>query len=361
MTIQEFKDLMTVEYIRIIVESLGGVICSENDDEWISNTICHGGNSNKLYFYKDSLNFYCYSECGSMDVITLIQEVKGFDTPYKAITWACIKLNIDNCEYGFGKQEIIEDWDFINKLSRRRNKKISTKELVEIPLSTLGMFQKFYYSGWIDEGISIESMRKYNIMYSTWQQRIVIPHFDINGRLIGIRGRAMIEEDEIRYGKYTPLMTGSSDKKFYNHELGLNLYGLDKNIDTIKRKRKVLLLESEKGVMQCDTLFKGENFTVALCGSNLTKEQIKLILSLGVLEVIVGLDKQYEKFGNEDCHKWEKKIRKKFINPLAPYVKVSVLWDEGNLLGYKDSPTDKGLDVLLELMDNKIYGNTLTH
>ena len=37
---------------------------------------------------------------------------------------------------------------------------------------------------------------------------------------------------------------------------------------------------------------------------------------------------------------------------------VSVLWDTNDLLGYKDSPTDRGKEILLQLMDNKIYVGT---
>ena len=42
----------------------------------------------------------------------------------------------------------------------------------------------------------------------------------------------------------------------------------------------------------------------------------------------------------------------------SPFVSVSVLWDSTNLLSYKDSPTDKGKETLLKLMENKIYVGT---
>ena len=40
---------------------------------------------------------------------------------------------------------------------------------------------------------------------------------------------------------------------------------------------------------------------------------------------------------------------------MLPYFNVYVLWDTKGLLDYKDSPCDKGREVLLELMKNKIY------
>ena len=35
--------------------------------------------------------------------------------------------------------------------------------------------------------VAVQSMEKYNILYSTWQQKIIIPHFDVNNQLIGVR------------------------------------------------------------------------------------------------------------------------------------------------------------------------------
>ena len=79
-----------------------------------------------------------------------------------------------------------------------------------------------------------------------------------------------------------------------------------------------------------------------------------MILSLGLREVIVALDRQYEKLGNEEHNKWVEHIKKNIILPLVPYVNISIIWDTNNLLDYKDSPTDKGKDILLKLMENKI-------
>ena len=192
-------------------------------------------------------------------------------------------------------------------------------------------------------------------MYSTWQQKIIIPHFDVNNQLIGVRGRSLIDEDIELFGKYTPFKIG---RRFYNHSLGQNLFGLNHNMKAIQEKRKIMLVEAEKSVFQTDTMFGEDNFTVALCGSNLTDYQRGMILMLGVREVIIALDKQFENVNSEECKKWAKHIKEKIIDKLSPYVIVTVLWDVNGLLGYKDSPTDKGKETLLQLMDNKIYVGT---
>jgi hypothetical protein len=38
-------------------------------------------------------------------------------------------------------------------------------------------------------------MDRYNILYSISQNKIIIPHYNIDGKLIGIRGRSLNPED----------------------------------------------------------------------------------------------------------------------------------------------------------------------
>ena len=42
---------------------------------------------------------------------------------------------------------------------------------------------------WLDEGISKETLLKYRIKYDSTINAIIIPNFDHDGELIGIRGR----------------------------------------------------------------------------------------------------------------------------------------------------------------------------
>lgn len=357
MTAQELKEKLKEEDIRKLLIEMGATFYYEDDNVWITDTICHHGTKPKLYYYKDSMSFHCYTECGQMDIISVVMGYKGYseDEFPKAINWICIKLNIDNCEYGFGKQDQISDWEFIRGYKKNHKKNTSIETLTPYNEDILKIFQKMYYEGWMNEGISIETMLKYKILYSTWQQKIIIPHFNMNNQLVGVRARSLLEEDIELFGKYAPFKVGN---KFYNHSLGLNLFGLNHNLKAIQNKRKIMLVEAEKSVLQTDTMFGDDNFTVALCGSNLTDYQRDLILNLGVREVIIGLDKQYESLDSDECKKWAKHIKDKIIDKLSPFVVVSVLWDVSNLLDYKDSPTDKGKEILLNLMENKIYVET---
>ena len=361
--LNSLNERITVEDVKLIMEILDADFSQETDTEIKYETICHGGHKHKLYFYKESMTFYCYSNCGRIgNIIDLVKIVKEFDNIYSSAEWICKQLGISTFTEGsFGDTSIdtvrIEDWNFINFLKRKQKTESRSNEFEILDDRILNMFQKFYPLSWIEEGITHEVMDVYEIGYCAIQERITIPHRDQDSNLIGIRGRSF-SDDAMMFGKYVPLLTGNiTGKTCFAHDLGKNLYGLHLNKDCIKRKRKILLVESEKAVMQMASFFSIENnFALGLCGSNLTKRQIELILELRPTEVIVGLDKQFEELDSEECKQWEKKILEKFVKPLSPYVKVSVLWDTDNLLGYKESPTDRGKETFLKLMEHRQFG-----
>ena len=83
-------------------------------------------------------------------------------------------------------------------------------------------------------------MRKFNIMYYDYQNKIVIPHYDINNRLIGIRGRALDPVEAELYGKYTPLKV---ENTVYRHPLSFNLYGINNNKEDIKKYKTAIIFE----------------------------------------------------------------------------------------------------------------------
>ena len=361
--LNSLNERITVEDVKVIMEMLDADFSQETDTEIKYRTICHGGNKHKLYFYKESMSFYCYSECGRIgSIFDLVKIVKEFDSIYTSAEWICNKLGISTFKEGsFGDTSIdtprIDDWNYINFLKRKQNKQTKSNGFEILDDKILNMFQNFHSTEWLQEGITHEVMKVFEIGYSSWQERITIPHRDKDCNLIGIRGRAN-SDYAMNFGKYVPMITGNiNGKQYYAHDLGKNLYGLHLNKSCIERKRKLMLVESEKAVMQCASFFGVENnFSLAICGSNLTKTQIELILQLKPLEVIVGLDKQFIELDDDECKQWQKKILEKFVKPLSPYTKVSVIWDDDNLLEYKNSPTDKGKETFLKLFENRQVG-----
>ena len=75
-------------------------------------------------------------------------------------------------------------------------------------------------------------------------------------------------------------------------------------------------------------------------------------------EVFLCFDKEFENHESEEAYEYAKKIMK-FAQKFAPYARVYILWDEWGLLELKDSPVDKGREVLETLMKRKYEVSTI--
>ena len=204
---------------------------------------------------------------------------------------------------------------------------------------------------WEEEGITNEVIQRNNIAYDPVNEGIVIPHYNIDGKLIGIRERTLIKEEETK-GKYRPAIIAGT---MYNHPLGFTLYNLNNSKTHIKDMKKVFLFESEKSCLLYQSYFGFENdISCACCGSSFIKYQLDLLLNLGVKEVMISFDKQFKELGDEECSKWTKKL-KGFYQKYSPYVTISFLFDKSNLLDYKMSPIDNGPENFLQLYKNRIF------
>ena len=169
-----------------------------------------------------------------------------------------------------------------------------SKKIVEINkfynANILNYFNdKIFYGGWIDEGISIETMQKFGIRWYEYEKHIIIPHFNIDGKLVGIRRRSLKPEDS--KNKYMPEFL---DGEYFEHPLGLNLYGIYENQETIKKKKKAIIVEGEKSVLLSDSYYGNNSITVATCGFHVSDWQLQQLLKLGVKEIYLGFDKDFD-------------------------------------------------------------------
>lgn len=319
----------------------------ENTDSYILfPTICHNVNSAessmKLYFYKDSKIFYCYTECGKMSIFSLLKhyyetrniEYDWFQDIYNVVLNCSINTNLDIFDNdGFEKKK--DKYCYNNKVLFKT-----------YPSGVLDIFIKHYPIEWINDGISIAAMDKYNILYSISQNKIIIPHYSIDNQLIGIRGRALNSDEIELFGKYMPLKI---ENKWYSHKLSLNLYGLNLNKENIKKSGYVYIFESEKSVLQFEN-FSENNCAVACCGSNFNKYQLKLLLKeCHPKEIIICFDK--EEINGEN--KYFNKLYN-LCNKYKNYCKFSFVYDREHLLELKDSPSDKGEEIFKKLVNKRI-------
>ena len=194
-----------------------------------------------------------------------------------------------------------------------------------------------YLSLWLEEGINEETLNEFQIGYSVKDDAISIPHRDMNGQLIGIRGRFLSEG---ALNKYMPLNISG---QFLNHATRGNLYGLYENKDNIDKLKRVIIFEGEKSVLKMNSFFGREhNTAVATSGNRITNEQIRLFAELQIEEVILAFDKDYEtELERQELLKRYDKIAER----LSIYFNTSVIIDWIDLTEFKDSPIDRGKDI----------------
>ena len=364
------KNSLSLEQIYSFLDDLGAAPQPQGTII-LNKTICHCGNSHKLYYYDNTKLFRCYTDCGgeAFDIYELTRKVKSRENPKErytkegkeyldewnlpeAIEYVAQYFGFSPIEKNNSNLTVLEDWKILNNYDRIEKIENET-QIVELKTYNdiiLKNLPKPIIQPWIQEGITLEVMQHRNICYDPKNCGIVIPHYDIEGRLIGIRERTLIKEDEIK-GKYRPAYIGG---QLYNHPLSFNLYNLNNSKANIKQIKKAIVWEGEKSPMLYASYFGEENdISVACCGSSLIPYQVKLLLNLGVEEIIIGFDKQFQEF-NDDEHKKLVKNFKNIHRKYGTYVQISYLFDKWDLLDYKDSPIDKGKDVFLELFKRRI-------
>lgn len=343
------KDMLSDRDVYDLLESLDAQPQAKGNT-FICTTICHGGHKHKLVYYRDSKTFYCYTNCGSMSIFDLVSNALEIDF-ISSLRYICKKYNIrddNHFEDGFSFDMVENPGILLNK----KLKKIEFPEFQILDDEILEDFYPLYHKTWINDNISIESMKKYDIKYSIVDNQIIIPHRNEYGELIGVRARNLNKQQVDDGKKYMPIYYKG---KVLKHLTGANLYGLDKNKAAINKLGACILFESEKSVQQLDTMFPDASIGLCVSGSNLTVYQLELLKKLNIEEVVIGVDKEFEEYGSEKEIFYADRVKSVFRDKLAPFFKVSVLWDKDNLLEMKDSPTDKGKEVFKELLKNRIY------
>jgi hypothetical protein len=351
---------ITEEQILNILKGFGAVpFGAFKENEIWFNTICHGGNSHKLCYFRDSKSFICYTNCGRMSLFNLIMNVKNC-TFSEAIIFIGESIGINN-RHGFNTR-ISNMTQELNKIDRYiQMRKPKTSEIIHLQKIDEHILLYFennvFYQGWIDEGISIETMILFGIRWYEPEKHIIIPHTNYNNELVGIRRRSLQEKDA--KNKYMPEII---ENITYTHPLNLNLYGLNKHLQGILKTKKVVIVESEKSVMLAHEYYGENAFVVATCGFNISNWHRDILLSLGVEEVMLAFDKDFDpiEFDNyeENNEEYQKYLR--FVKRLyslaykfTSYCRTYIIWDDLGLLNKKDSPFDRGKEVLETLMKHK--------
>ena len=160
-----------------------------------------------------------------------------------------------------------------------------------------------------------------------------------------------IKEEAALYGKYRPMFLNG---QMYNHPLGLNLYNLNNSKQQINKIKKAIIFEGEKSCLLYQSYFGLENdIAVACCGSAVSAWQMNKLMECGAQEIIIAFDKQFQQVGDAEF----KHLTNNLIainNKYKNYVNMSFIFDKGKVLGYKDSPIDRGAEIFVQLFKNRV-------
>lgn len=183
---------------------------------------------------------------------------------------------------------------------------------------------------WVREGISEQSLDRFQVRYDPFSSRIVYPIRDTKGNIINVSGRTIDpswKEKGLR--KYT-----------YFQPLGIldTVYGLSENREYIEKTGEIILFEGAKSVMIADTW--GIRNCGAILTSHLNPQQLRILAKLGC-RVVFALDEDVDPTQDHNIAK------------LKQLVNVQYIRDTGHLLQEKMSPVDAGPEVWKTLYDGR--------
>lgn len=346
---EQVKELLTLDQIFQLLEYFEAEPIM-NDNYIVCRTICHSGDSHKLYYYENTSLFKCFTDsCGVFDVFELVRKVQDIELD-DAVFFV---VHYFNLQYELGTVDMssnFEDWKIFKRRRRHQEKKENHKVILPEIENYIQYYPQPTIVPWEEEGINKDVADYMGIRYNPENGSILIPHYDEDNRLVGIRQRTLVQEEE-KWGKYRPAYFKG---KLCNHPLAFNLYGLPQAKEGIKGMRTAIVVESEKSVLEYISFFGLKNdMCVATCGSSLSNYQFHLLLDAGAKEVVIAYDRDYRAVGTKEYFATVEKIEK-LCRKYQGFCTMSYLLDKKKLLGYKCSPTDCGKDAFLTLWRNRI-------
>lgn len=325
--------------VEYILENLGCTkIVFHQDKNFFSACQPTGDNSMGVIIKNcDNLNYYSYSrnihiEDGN-DIFDLIQDIKDIKFS-EAIKYTHNFLGLEY-KFSLNKKEENPKYDLTGIFKRAASKRkriCNIGEIKYIEEDTLDDFYSGLHISWLKDGIMPWTAKKFGLCYSYKQKRQIIPiRYWLNGKLVGTNARTVIENYDL-----------FDIKKYYiskGYNKTSNVYGFWENQKSIEKAGYCVLYEAEKSVLKRDSL--NDPTGLALQGHSISEEQVRLIRSLDIHEIVIALDKDVP---IEEV--WS--ICDRFFN----LKKVTYIWDQYDLLKSKDSPADA---------NNKIYGFLFKH
>lgn len=281
--------------------------------------------------------WHCFG-CGEgTSVYDWIMKIRGVKFP-EALQIVCdmVGEDITNCEES-------ESVSFLKQLKRQKKVKddlvndnlVNIRKTYNFTDDYLNKFSDELPQEWLDEDMTEDALRHYNIRIDHNANRIVYPVFNAEGDFIGVKGRTrIVAYKELGLAKYMN----------YNKIGSLDYFqGWREALPEIINRKSVYIFEGIKSCIKCYGW--GIPNTVASETSALSEGQIRLLIKTGIPEINICWDSD---------HDVRSIIRDPKIQMLKKFCNLYVVGGQTSLLGEKMAPVDMGRKVFRELIEKRI-------
>jgi DNA primase len=187
------------------------------------------------------------------------------------------------------------------------------------------------------DGISLDAQKFFDIRFSIEYNAIIIPIYNEVGDIIGAKARINGDPEEGESKYYYPIPV----------QVSQTLYGYSKNYEHLYGADTIYIGESEKFCMQLYTM--GIRNCVSIGSHTISEKQAKLLLQLSPKSITFMLD--------EGLDLSETKRNIDIIKSVSSMMQVNMYYfdhTECLELGPKDAPSDHGIEVWNEIIENYI-------
>lgn len=293
----------------------------------------YGRNPTSIKVDANTLSSACFSTGIFGNLYTILQEKLGINFP-QSLQFVCKTLNLD---YSYNPKKIkLPFGGYYKKIRSYDGSYIANLETYD--KSILEKYEMVGNKMFLEDGISLETQRKYNVGYDLETDRIIVPWQDTVGNIVGVMGRK--NEKECEEYKWLPVIAFPKSQ---------TLFGYYQNYSKIQENKILFIGESEKFTMQLDSM--GNKMGVSTGTSYISDVQSKYIKSLYAKNIIICYD---EGLDEELIRVQAKKLVYKntfFKN------RVGYIYDKNNEIlpkGEKDSPSDLGKEEFKLLLKNHV-------
>lgn len=316
--------------IKDYLDSQGVDFAKQNGENYYYH--CHNNNdSDASLCVNNAENYYkCFScQRGGGNILNYFVNEENLSFPE-----ACKKvLKISGKDI---KNIIVpSSLSFFNRVKNEKTIKRSDKDArVYMKWSDYERFSDEPADVWIQEGISAETQKLFQVRIDHKANRVVYPLWDDNLKFITCKGRTLFAKyKEIGLAKYISY-SKVGDIDFF--------CGWKENRENVLQSGTAYIFEGIKSVMKCYQY----GIRSAICAetSSINKWQQRFLLQQGsIKDIYICFDKDKS---------WSDVIT--HINMLPKFFNVYVVLDKWKLLGDKCSPIDCGLDNFITLRDNAL-------